>query len=823
MKIRETRFVETLTQDLRYAARTMRRTPGFALIAVASSALGIGACSVIFTILNFALFTPLPVGEPRQLMSISEFNRRSGAAGGVLSYLDFVDLRQARTFDGIAATDPLVPASIGVQGDPQRHWGSLVSANYFDVVRPAFAAGRGFDAARDDTRGASRVVVLSHQLWQRQFGGDPAVVGRSIAVNGQPATVLGVTAAGFQGIDVGMSSEFWIPFSMVDEVEARSGPVTKNRRRYWLHAVGRLRPGADPKTARAELDVIAAGMNAAAGRADERTFHVERAGQIDPELRTMALTVFSVAAGVAALVLLTACSNVANLLLGRASARRREIAARMALGASRARILRQLLTESLLVAAAGGVAGWILAAYISSLLGLVRIPLGLPLAFSISPDYRVVLFSIALSVVTGVGFGLVPALRATRPDLVTDLKAEALDHGMRGRFRLRNALVVAQVAICTVLLLGTGLFLRSLSSARTIDLGLANRNLLLLSIDPGLDHRPDPDTRQLLGDLLQRARAVPGVQTATLTSAVPLTLIISNSNFIAEARARDPKAPRTRTDIYSVAPDFFDTMGITLLDGRDFVAGERATGVAIINDALARAAFPNESPIGRRIVGDGKNVEVVGVVSTAKSRTIGESPRPVIYLPVLDTFLATENRNGVTLVVKTRDAAAAYAAPLREAIRSTDPSLAIFNVRTMDDVVADGLLLPRLTWTLSASAGLVGLALAVIGVYGIIAFGVARRRRELGIRMAIGAQPGAIVAMVVREGAALALFGLALGLIAAVAVTRFLATLLYGVGPADPVTFVVVPLALFAVALTACLLPARSAARLNPVDVLRTE
>ena len=818
-------WLEALVQDMRYALRTMRRAPGFAAIAVGSSALGIGACSVIFAILNFALFRSLPVDEPGRLMSLSEIDRRTGEAGSELSYLDFVDLRQARSFEGVAAADPLLPASLGLHDDPQRHWGALVTANYFAVVKPAFALGRGFDVARDDKRGEAPVVVLSHDFWQRHVRGDPAIVGRTISINKRAATVVGVTAAAFRGTTVGMVPEFWIPFSMIDEVEARSGPVTENRRRFWLSAFARLRPGVDEQTARAELDVIARTLNSTYGRDDRRGFFLERAGQIDPRLRTVALSLFTVASCVTVLVLLTACSNVANLLLGRASARRREIAARMALGASRGRLVRQLLTESLLLALLGGLGGWIIAQHVSSLLGMMRTPLGWPLSLSISLDYRVLLFSTGLSVLTAGAFGLLPSLRATRADLVTDLKTDGRRTVTAGRFRLRHGLVVAQVAICMVLLLCMGLFLRSLQATRAIDLGMKNRNLLLLAFDPGLDRRPDTQSRQLLRDILERAQSVAGVESATLTTSVPLTFIVSNSNFVPAENAKNPQAQRVRTDIYAVGPHFFATMGISFLAGEDFGSEPAVAGrPAIVNEAFARAAFQGQSPIGRRVLGDGKALDIVGVVATAKSRSIGEAPRPAIYLPILNEYTAREALRGVTLIVKTGDAAAAsYAGPLREAIRSADRSLAVFDVRTMQSHLSDALIVPRLAGALSVVAGCIGVAIAIVGVYGVISFAVARRRRELGIRLAVGARPREILVMILRQGVVLTLTGTALGLAVSLGAMRFVAGLLYGISPADPLTFIVVPACLMLVALVACLLPARAAARVDPVEVLRSE
>jgi len=806
-------------QDIRYALRGVRRTPMFTAIAIGSAALGIGACTVMFTVLNAAMFKPLPVNDPGRLMRLSELDRTTGTFGNELSYLDFLDVRQARSFEGIAAYDSMLPASVGSGGQPERHWGTLATANYFDVVKPAFTLGRGFDPQQHDKRGAPAVVVLSHDFWRRSFNSDPNVLGRSISINKTTATIVGVTGAGFHGTEVGLVSDFWMPFSMVDQVEFRRGPVTQNRTRFWLGAVARLRPAVERDAALAELDTIARGLNRAYARDQTRGFALERAGQLDPRLRSMALAVVMVALGAAALVLVTACSNVASLLLGRAAFRRREIAARVALGASRSRLIRQLLTESLILSLAGGAGGWLVASYVSSLLGFVQTPLGWPMDLSVTPDARVLGFCVALSFVTGLTFGVLPALRATRLDLVTDLKR---DPGAgRGRLTVRHVLVVAQITICTVLLVCMGLFLRSLEHARSLDTGLHGGNLVLVSFDPTLDRRSDQEAKQLLRDILDRAQATPGVERATLTTAVPLTLIINNSSFVAADAPRDSRA-HTPTDIYSISPGFFVTMGIPFVAGEDFREDETRAQVAIVNEAFARAAFPGQSPLGRRVLGDGRALDIIGIVATAKSRSVGESPRPAIYLPLLSEYSARDVLRGVTLVARVDPASRALAS-LQASIHDVDPSLALFDVRTMESHVDDALILPRVTWAVSAVAGATGLLLATIGVYGIISFAVARRRRELGIRLAIGATPGEVLLMILKQGGALALIGIALGSAVALGVTRFTASLLYGVSPFDPITFTIVPIVLLAVAVTACLIPARAASRLDPVEVLRSE
>jgi predicted permease len=380
--------------------------------------------------------------------------------------------------------------------------------------------------------------------------------------------------------------------------------------------------------------------------------------------------------------------------------------------------------------------------------------------------------------------------------------------------------VTGQVAICTLLLLCMGLFLRSLQASYQSDLGFDPRGITLLAFDPGLDHRPDVESKQLLRNILDRARSVPGVEVATYSTAVPLTFIISNSRFVPAERAPDPSAQRVRSDIYAVGPRYFTAMGIPFLSGDDFSDRGAGRSVAIVNDAFARAAFPNQSPLGRRILGDGKALDIIGVVGTTRSRTVGEDPRPIIYLPILDAYAAAEYPRGVTLVVKSRSAAAG---PIRETIRSVEPSLAVFDVRTMDSQLDDALIVSRLTWILSALAGSVGLALATIGVYAAVSFAVARRRRELGIRLAIGARPREIQLLVARQGILSVVLGTSIGVCAALFASRYAATLLFGVGPVDPVTFIVAPVFLVAVGFIAGLVPARAAARLDPISVLRID
>ena len=818
------RWLSDLAQDSVFAVRTVRKQPGFAAFAILSAALGIGSCSMLFGIANFALFRPLPVDHPSNLASISGKDLRRGKAGVSIAFPDFEDLRQARAFQGVTAFFQFMPATISSNGEPQRYWGSMVTANYFDVVRPAFAAGRGFDAAKDDKKGEAPVVVLSYQLWRSRFGSDGAIVGRSIELNRRKATVVGVTGPGFRGTELMFYSDFWLPFSMLDSLAeaGMGGDRLHDRGSQWLAAAGRLRDGVSEKAAASEIEVIGKRLGTAYPATNkDRAFHVERAGQINPGVRKTIVVFFLMLLGVAALVQGTACANVANLLLARASARRKEIAIRLAIGAGRGRLVRQLLTESVMLALLGGIAGYAIAQLGASGIGRSRIPLSLPVDFSISLDYRVMLFSMALSGLTGVVFGLVPALRATRPDLTGALKDERVSIGQSRRFGLRNLLVVAQVAICTVLLICSGLFLRSLYSARNIDIGLGRRNLLMMAFDPSLNRYSPGETRRIVDAILEGGRTIPGVESATLSSSVPLNLEGTQNSFVPEADGREQNP--IRADIYSVAPRFFETFGIRMIDGEDFRPGVPSEDIVIVNQALAGQAFPNQNPIGRRISYLGRTVRITGLVATTKSRTIGEDPHPCLYFPIARDLRGNDSLTGITLVLRTRGNPAGYAPLVRQTIRNIEPALAVFDIRTMDTQISKALFLPRVAAFLFGLAGFMGLLISTVGIYGVVSFAVARRTKEIGVRMALGAGRAQVLGMVLKQGLVLTVAGSAIGLGLALALSRVAASLLYGVSPTDTLTFILVPVLLLLIALMACLAPAKRAASLDPIRALRWE
>jgi predicted permease len=815
------RWLSDLLQDATFAARTIRKQPGFAALAVLSAALGIGACSLVFSIANFALFRTLPVHDPSRLATVSGRDLRSGRTGRSMAYPDFADLRQALSFQGMTAYFAFMPASISGRGEPQRYWGTLATANYFDVVRPVFVLGRGFDATRDDRPGESPVMVLSYPLWQSRFGGDRGIVGETIELNGRKATVVGVTGQGFRGVEAMFLSDFWIPFSMIDSLAAvdMGGDRLGNRYSQWLSAAGRLRNGASLQSAAAELDVIGKRLSIAwPASNNDRGFYVERAGQLNPGIRRMVVVFFVLLLSVSVLVLCTACANVANLLLARTSARQKEIATRLAIGAGRGRLVRQLLTESAMLALMGGVAGDALAQAGAAAMGRLRVPLSFPVDFSIPLDYRVMIFSLALSALTGMVFGLAPALRATRPDLTGALKEDRAFFGQGRRFGLRNILVVVQVAICMVLLVCSGLFLRSLHSAGNIDLGLAHRNILLMGFDPSLNAYSANDTRRVLDAILASASSLPGVESATIASGAPLDMEGTQDMFTA-----DPRKSPVHVDLYSVAPHFFETFGIRMIAGEDFRPGIPADDAVIVNQAFANQAFPGEDLIGRRIGFYRRTLHIAAVVATAKSRTVGEEPHACFYFPMAKEARGNDSLTGITLALRTRGNPAGYAAAVRQAVRKVDPALALFNVRTMDAQISQALFVPRVSAALFGLAGLMGLLISTVGIYGVISFSVARQTKDIGIRVALGARRGQVVGMVLRQGLTLTVAGSAIGMAAALALSRITASLLYGVSPTDSLTFLAVPAALLTIATVACLVPARRAAALDPIRALRCE
>lgn len=818
-------WISGLRQEIVFSLRALIKHPALAAIPTLSTATGIGACSLIFAVANFALFRPLPVASGPALMSITGGNAKSGEVGNSISYPDFLDIRKARSFQNVAAYFPMMPAAISLNGsEPRRYWGTIASANYFDVVRCGLSLGRGFNAELDDTPGAPPVIVISHRLWTLRFGADPGVLGRTIVLNNRSLTVIGVAPPNFLGTDVALVSDFWIPFSLRDIVTpvlpASNLDNFADRDAQWLFALARLREGATTQQAAAELRVMARRLAASYPATNrDRTFHVERAGQVTPALRHAIVTFFILLMIIAALVLLTACANVANLLLARAYARRQEIATRMALGAGSSRLIRQLLTESVLLAVPGGALGCVIAYAGAHGLGRLRLPIELPVDLAVSLDWRVLAFCAALSVLTGLVFGFASALSLIRQNLVAGLRGQFSEQVRTRWWNARNLLVIAQIAICVLLLTCAGLFFRSLESSRSAQTGMTHRDIGLISFDPTLQLTAAERDRAA-ENVLQAVRAVPSIQSAALTTSVPLSLAgVSGSVTPGDEAATGDRA-RTSVDIYEVSPGFFDTLGIPFFTGEDFRRGQNHDEVVILNSAAAKRLFPGQNALGRQIETDEKLIlRVIGVVATSKSRSIVELPRPCIYRPLSAGDL--HSITGVTLLFRTTGTPANFLRRVSDAIRQVDPGVALFDIRTMAEHLSNALLFQRVAAFLFGATGLIGLLIAALGVYGVISFLVARQTKEIGIRMALGASRQQILANVLRRGITLTISGALIGLCIAFLVGKGVASFLYGVAPTDSITFAVVPLLLSTIVLAACAFPAFRAASVNPLDSIR--
>ncbi len=819
--------METLIRDLRYGARFLGRSPGFALAAIVSLGLGIGGNTAIFSLLSALLLTPMPVAEPERITAIytSDF---SSTQYGASSYPDFQDFRQRANAVADVTAYRLTPLSMNAGGDTEISWVEAVSGNYFSLLGVGAVRGRVL-VDSDDRLDAAPAAVISHALWTRRFASDPNVIGRTLQFNGQAFTIVGVAAREYLGGLRGLSIDAWIPMLPSQALSpAGREPWTAQRGSRGLFLFGRLRSGVSLAQAHAAFDVIAAQLYAEhpqawrtirnAGRAVSVV--AERDARVHPDLTGPVAGFVALLLVVVGLVLLTACANVANLLLARGAARSREIGVRLALGSGRGRLIRQLLTENVLLAAAGGAVGVVVAAWLMNVLISFKPPVPVPIALDLRLDTSVLFFTLGLSIVTGMLFGLAPAWHASRTDIVPVLKDEAF--GRARRSRLRSAFVIAQVACSMFLLVGAGLFVRSLLSARAIDAGFDPTNMIVMSVVPELQGFDETRGRNLYERLLTGVATVPGVRSATLAQSVPLGLGGSRRGTSIEGY-QTQLGEDTETAYNVVAPRYFETMRIPLLRGRAFTEADRAGAppVVIVNDAFARRYWPNADPIGKRISANGSEGpfrEVIGVTRTGKYNTLGEDPRPFYYLPLWQEYEGT-----ATLHVKTSGDPRALISPVRDAVRAVDAAVPLFDIKTMEEQMLVALLPARLAGTLLGAFGLLALLLASVGIYGVMSYSVVQRTREIGVRRALGAQTGNLLRLVLGEGMRLAAIGFGIGLAAAVALTRFAASLLYGVTPTDPVTFAGALGLLSGAAFVACYIPALRALRVDPVTALRYE
>jgi predicted permease len=810
--------VHTLLQDLRFGCRLLWRSPGFTSVAVLTLGLGIGANTTIFSWINSVLLTPIPgASDAGRLVSFSQTFQGSRFS---LSYPDYVDYRTATTLlSGIAAREDLA-LHVSVDGVPERAWGELVSANFFDVLGVRATLGRTFLPEEDRSPRAAPVTVISHGFWQRRFGGDPGVVNRRVDINGHPFTVVGVTPHGFQGSMTALAYDVWVPM-MMQPVVMPGADRLPQRDNHWLSAFGRLAPGATPVQARDELDAVTRQM--AADRAAYKDVGVSIALLRDSSDGAISVLrpVLLALAMVAALVLIIACANLANLMLARGASRRREMAIRSSMGASRSRIVRQLLTESAIVAAGGAAVALVIARWTAGLLMLFAPPTEFPISLTVPLDVRVFLFTGAAAAITALFFGLVPALQASRGDYTPALKDGTQGAGSSRR-RLRDALVVAEVSLSLALLVAAGLCVRSVQEARQFDPGFNPRGVLLTSLDLFPSGYNATTGREFYRQLLDRLRALPGTGSVTLARRVPLGFTGTSSAGVM-IDGYQPKAGESVSLSYNpVGPDYLKTMQIPLAAGRDIARTDErgAPHVAVISETTARRYWPDRDPIGGRFRFQGEDdwITVVGVARDVKMRALNEQPRPFAYLPVLQYY-----HPSAVIHVRTSGDPAALAASVRQTVQAIDPHLPTFAARTLTAHAGASTFQQRMAGSLLSIFGLLAIVLAAVGLYGVLAFIVSRRTREIGVRMALGATRSSVFRLVVGHGLRLTLIGAALGIAAAFAIAKALSSILFGVEAHDPVTLAGATTVLLLSATAACLIPALRATRVDPVRALKYE
>jgi macrolide transport system ATP-binding/permease protein len=811
--------METLLQDVRFGFRQLVRKPGFAALAIISMALGIGANTSIFSLIDTAVLRPLAVKEPSQLVEVYG-TANKGADITIQSYPTYKDYRDRNTvFSGLAVYRVVV-ASLTVNNTSQRVYGYLVSGNYFDVLGVKPMLGRAFLPEEDRTPESHPVAVLGYNCWQRRFASDPAIIGKTVQFNSRPFIVIGVAPKGFIGTEVCYDPEMYIPMMMAKTIEPNSNFLEK-RDSNGLFAVGRLKSGVTFAQALASLETLTAQMAHEYKELVGRGVRLARPGLFIPDIKNSVFAFAGILAVVGALVLLLACVNLANLLLARATERRREIAVRLAVGASRARLVRQLLTESVLVSLAGGAAGVLLAMFINQSVRGIRLPTDVALLFDLRTDWRVLTFTLALSIATGIIFSLIPALQSSKPQLVPSLKDESSMGGFR-RSRLRNALVVAQVSLSIILLISAGLIVRSLQSAQKMRPGFNPENAVALSFDVSLQGYDETRGRAFQQQVLERARAVPGVESVALTDYLPLGLNYNDSTIYIEGTEFKGASNLPVAIPFESTPGYFDVMGIPLR-GRDFRDDEKTKEqrVAIVNETFARKFFPKQDPIGKRFNWHGPSDPywvIVGVVPPGKYNSLGEDPKPALYTPLYRDY-----SGATTVLARTRGDPHALLNALRAEVQKLDPSISVYGMKTLTEHMGTSLFPARMAAIALGSFGVLALILAAVGIYGVMSHVVAGRTREIGLRMALGAQLSDVRKLILKQGMVLAVIGAFIGLVIAFGGARLMKSLLYGVSASDPITFTFVGLLLLGIALLACWIPARRASRIEPMIALRAE
>ncbi len=828
--------MDALLQDLRYAIRAMFKSPGFTAVAIVSLALGIGANTSIFSVVNALLLKPLPYKNPDQLAQVFREYEQTGKGverSEIWSYPKFSALRDNNdSFAQIAAVSSL-NFPVTDSDNPERLSTEIVSASYFPMLGVEAAIGRTFTPEEDQTPGAHPVAVIGHGIWQRRFGSDPNVIGRTIALNRVPLTIVGVLPEGFKGQKG--TAEVWVPMMMAPQLTFPRRLATAFA--HWTEVIGRLKPGVTLAQAQSEMEIAAAKVAEAvpipaqlAGKLPFESIRLTslKEAKLDPAIGKSFLVLF----GAVGFVLLIACVNIANLLLGRSVSRQKELAIRMALGAGRGRLVRQMLTESVLLGVAGGIVGLLVALWgvevLSTFKPAVQSQHGTYLGVldfgKASIDGQVLAFNILLSILTGLIFGLLPALHASRADVSDALKEGSTHFRGRSRTRVRlsprNVLAVTEIALALVLLIGAGLMIRSFARLQSLQIGFSPDQVMTMRVELP-KYKPEAEVA-FEQQLLSRLGALPGVEAATVASSTPLS---NNSAGTVMRIKGQPDGDDMSVGLHSIGPDYFKTLRVPFLRGRAFDERDRvgAKLVAIVNESAAQRFWPNEDPIGKEIwVGAGWEQdqfgEIVGVVADVKYGKVEEAFKPQVYLPYTQptepaSFVMVRTTNDPTQIV----------AAVRREILALDSNVPIFDIRTMEERSADATSRTRFSALLLGIFSTLALVLAAIGIYGVMSYSVSSRTREIGVRMALGAQPGNVLALVMRDGIVVTVAGVALGVALALAATQVLGSQLYGVGTTDTPTFVAVSLLLAAVALAASYIPARRAMKLDPMVALRYE
>lgn len=802
-----------MAQDVRLAFRRLAQTPGFTIVTVATLALAIGANTTTFSALNQFLLRPLPVERPKELVFL---NTQAGVTQSYPNYVDFRD--RNRTLTGLAAYR-IQPMGLSEGSKNSYIWGMEATGNYFDLLGVHAVLGRSI-TPEDDRRDAPRaVMVLSYASWQSRFAGDPNVIGKTVKLNGLDYSIAGVAPKSFFGTEILLAPEFWVPMSMEPQIEPGNNWLD-NRATWNIWAIGRLKPGVTSKQAEADLNTIAAALAKVARLNEGLHIRLSPPGLVGGALRGPVIGFAAVLMALAGMVLLIACVNIAGILLARAADRRREISIRLAIGAPRWKLARQLLTESLILSSAGALAGILLCAWLLQLIGALHPAINIPLSTTLPLDTRVLVFSIALCIVTTALFGLAPAIQAARIDLLPALKNQLSERFRRLQFR--DLLVGAQVALSLVLLVGTVLVVRSLQRAVTIDIGFNPRHAVTVMFDLALNGYNEERGRVFEQRLEEQLKIMPGVDSVALASYLPLGIGQSNTTVVAEGRPITP-ANRIQPYYYNVSPGYFRAMQTRMIAGRDFNESDRQGGqrVAIVNQSLAHALYPNENVLGKRFQHGGDKtalVQIVGVVQDGKYQSLNDENTPAVFWPRAQRYDST-----MAIVARSSMPPADVLHRLQKAVQSIDPEMPFFEVSSLEDHMQLPLFPARIAAVMLGAFGVLAVILAATGLYGMLAYAISRRTREIGIRVAIGASRSNVLSLVLRRALIIVVCASALGAALTLAAGRLFTPILYGVSPRDPATYAAALMLMVAVALMAAYIPARRALGIEAAVALREE